>query len=487
MLSTSTTRNPLDLTGSDFRGMMCGIVDLLARFLDGLPHASISFPSDMTESLRGGELNSAPPEDARSLQELLRVLLQAANSDPNVASGGFLGYIPGSGLVSAAAADLISGVLNSYTGVSIGAPAMVALEAAVLRWMADLIGLPSTAGGLLTSGASMAIFSAVVCARNERLPEDFRNGVVYTTDQTHYALAKAMRLAGFPRTALRQLDVDHKLRMNTSALRDAIAEDRAAGRIPFCIAANAGTTNTGTIDPLQELAEVAREEGLWFHVDAAYGGFFQLTDRGRERLAGIEHADSVILDPHKGLFLPFGTGCLLVRDEETLYRAHSIKGVPFFRDRCHHEADMHLPDFSDLSPELTRPNRGLRLWLPLQLHGVAAFRDALDEKLDFACQVYEALRQTPQLQVFDAPDLSIVAFHCRLPDGIQEEENIATEKLVKHLNAAHRVLLSTTSVNGRVFARIAILNMRTTSAIITEVINAIRNYVVEPTMDVVRV
>jgi aromatic-L-amino-acid decarboxylase len=350
---------------------------------------------------------------------------------------------------------------------------MVALEAEVLRWLASLMGLPETSGGLLTSGASMAIFSAVVCARN-RLPENFLNGVVYTTDQTHHCLSKAMRLAGFPSNALRLVPADEGWRMDVRALRTMIVEDRAAGYIPFCISANASTTNTGTIDPLKELAAVAREENLWFHVDAAYGGFFQVTDRGRKRLSGIEQADSIVVDFHKGMFLPFGTGCLLVRDREILHRTHSDDDASYLRDlQGHSSNDVYLPDFAETSPELTRPNRGLRVWLPLHLHGVAAFRKALDEKLDLAEHVYHALKKMPQIQVLVEPELSVVAFYCRDANGSRAEEDIATEELVRSVNRAGRVYLATTRIHERTVARIAILNVRTTAAIIEDTLSMI--------------
>ena len=480
MLSSSKARNPLDLNGADFSALMKDVVHLLAEFLDHLPNAPFIQHADRFELLRDPFMRPAPSESGRPLRELLEIISRAADNDLNTASGSALSAIPGSGLVSSAAADLISGVLNRYTGVKVGAPAMVAMEADVLRWMADLLGLPPTAAGILTSGGSMAVFSAIVCARSTKLPEDFRRGVIYATNQTHHALAKAVRLAGFPDDALHLVAVDSKLRMNVSALQAAIARDRDAGRIPFCISANAGTTNTGMIDPLPELAQIAHNEGLWYHVDAAYGGFFQLTKRGRERLTGIEHADSVVLDPHKGLFVPFGTGCLLVRSEEALRLSHSGGDAPYLHNI--HELggdDVHLPDFADLSPELTRPNRGLRLWLPLQLHGVAAFRGALDHKLDLAQQVYDTLIEMPQLRVLDEPDLSVIAFHCRIPQGTQAEEDHATKEMVRYVNASRRVYLSTTIIQGRLIARIAILNLRTTAEIIEEVVDAIRTFVLQ--------
>ena len=210
--------------------------------------------------------------------------------------------------------------------------------------------------------------------------------------------------------------LDGAQRMDVEALRRLVERDRRDGRLPFCVVANAGTTNTGAIDLLDEVADLCARERLWLHVDGAYGAAFQLTERGRRRLRGIERADSITLDPHKGFFLPFGTGCLLVRDAATLRAAHSGDDAHYLQDIG--AAD--LPDFADYGPELTREFRGIRLWLPLHLHGVAAFRAALDEKLDLAQWVYTALADEPALHVYGVPALTTVTFRCAADDTTAE-------------------------------------------------------------------
>jgi len=470
MSVSSPARSPLDLHGADFSALMQDVVRFLGGFLDQLPTSSLMHPDASQREPSAGLLaRTLPAESGRSLPDLLQTISRAASIGIETAGGVALCGIPGTGLVSSAAADLIAGILNRYMGVAIAAPGMIALEVSVLRWMADLMGMPPAAGGILTSGGSMAHLSAILAARSTKLPEDFRRGRIYATEETHHSLLKAARIAGFPQDAVHIVPVDSQLRMKVGALRFAIARDRSAGRIPFCISANAGTTNTGTIDPLTQLAQVARDEGLWYHVDAAYGGFFQLTERGRQRLAGIEHADSITLDPHKGLFVPFGTGCLLVRDAELLHRAHFFGHGAYLPDMGGFESGgVRLPDFSDLSPELTRPNRGLRLWLPLHLHGVAAFREALDDKLDLARALHRELRDIPQLHVLGEPDLSIVAFRCH--------DDLLTEQLVQYVNAVMPVNLLTTAIWGRRFVRVPILNVRTTKEILAGVVAAIREF-----------
>ena len=229
---------------------------------------------------------------------------------------------------------------------------------------------------MLTTGGSLANFTAVVTARRARLPENFLDGVMYCSDQTHHSVNKAANLAGFSKRNIHILPSDEKFRIVPEALEAQILEDHAAGLQPFMVVASAGTTNTGSIDPLEPLADISERHGLWYHVDAAYGGAFLLTGRGRERLRGMHRADSVTLDPHKGLFLPYGTGSILVKDRDALVEAHELRGE-YMPDVDRETA--HLDAFS-LSVELSREHRGLKVALPLLLHGQQAFADALDGK-----------------------------------------------------------------------------------------------------------
>jgi aromatic-L-amino-acid decarboxylase len=415
------------------------------------------------EMLTASGVRQLPPERGRPLTDLLAVIHEAASKGMNVPSGGLLAYVPSSGLVSSAAADLIAGTLNRFTGHAASAPGLVTLELSVLRWIADLFGLPPEAMGTFTTGGSTATLSAMVTARAEMLGEEFTDGIVYVTAQTHGCVAKAAYLAGFPRANVHVVGTDARLAMDLDALRTAIAEDRAAGLRPFCVVATAGTTNAGTIDPLAALADLALIENVWLHVDAAYGGFFQLTERGRERLAGIERADSIVADPHKGLFVAMGSGCLLVRDGEALRRAHTAGAADYLQDTLGSD---QLPDFADYSLDLTRNFRGLRVWLPLHLHGIAAFREALDEKLDLAELVHADLDVSPHLITDLQPELSTVVFRM--------EDDDRTVQLLRQINADGRVHLSSTRIDGHFAIRICILHHRIDKTRIDDLLNAIR-------------
>ncbi|MFN2587713.1 MAG: aspartate aminotransferase family protein [Actinomycetota bacterium] len=420
------------------------------------PAVDLDGAGELAEALR-----AAPPEEPKELSELLEIVGRAAAKAYDTAGPGYLAYIPGGGLFSAALADMVACVTNRFVNLAAPAPALVRLEANVARWLCDLFAFPPESQGILTSGGSMANFSAVVTARTTCLPEDFLSGTIYVSEHVHHSIAKSARLAGFPPTALRGIRCDDRLRIEPEDLRRRVRRDKRGGERPFLVVGSAGTVNTGAIDPLDDLASVCAEEDLWFHVDGAYGGFFQLTDRGRDAFRGIERADSVTLDPHKGMFLPYGTGSLIVRRGSDLKAAH-VGGASYLPA----QSETDLPDFADYSPELSRDYRGLRVWLPLHLHGVGAFRRALDEKLDLARKVYDALRDCGDLDVPWEPQLSLVAFKSR-------RGNDATNRLLEEINASKRIYVSATELAGERYVRVAVLSHRTDEGRIDEAIEII--------------
>lgn len=441
--------HPLEPDQEQMRDMGRAAVDFVADFVGHLPDA----PADGVEpdaSLRD-MLLAAPGEHPADLGALLKSFGSAAGKAVETAGPGYLAYIPGGGLFTSALAEFLARSVNRYTGLAAMAPELVAMEHGVLRWLCQQFRLPEGAGGLITTGGSLATLSAIVAARHRKLGEDFTGGTLYVTAHTHHCVAKAARVAGFPAARVRVVPVTAELRMDPAAAARMIAEDRAAGLRPFFLVANAGSTDTGTIDPIRALGQLAARENLWFHADGAYGGFFQLTERGRTALAGIEAADSIVLDPHKGLFLPYGTGVLLVRDTGPLGAAHS-GGGSYLQDL---DGEDGLPDFSALGPELTREFRGLRVWLPLRLHGVAAFRDTLDEKLTLAGHAYRDLAGDTRLELPWRPDLSTVAFRPR------EGGDDASRRLLGRINADGRIFVSSTRIGGRVTLRLCILSHRT--------------------------
>ena len=452
-----TDRWPLDLSAGQMRDMVDASMARIEQFI----RTQAEQPVDCSAEFDAGSLRALKepvPESAADFEELLDILFdELAPLSLNPASPGFMGYVPGGGIFHAAVADLISNTLNKYTGVVAVAPALNQLEANVVRWFCEIMGYPASARGFLTSGGSLANWSGLVAARYAQLGEDFSRGVIYTSDQAHHCVEKAARLAGFPAANIRVLPSDDEFLLSPALVRDAVRSDRDNGCLPAILVASAGTTNTGAVDPLPELAALAREENLWFHVDAAYGGFFRMTGRGQALLSGIELADSLVLDPHKTLFLPYGTGALLVRDGEHLRAVHSSGAdyLPPMQD------DDDFMDFCELSPELTRPFRGLRVWLPLKLHGIGVFRDCLDEKLDLARWVEGEIREIPQLEILAPPTLSILAFAVRDKGETLQERNLATRALMQRINAKQRVNLTGTTLHGVFAIRVAVVGYRT--------------------------
>ncbi len=424
-----------------------------------------SFDLDEADAV-AASFREAAPEHGRPLGELLDRLRGAIAKSYNAAGPGYLAYIPGGGVYSAALAGLIASATNRYVGVTQPAPALVQIEQSVTEWLCSLMGLPAGALGLLTSGGSLSNFSAIVAARHDRLGEEFHDGVLYYSEETHYCVAKAARLAGFPRRSLRELPTDDRFRLRPETLEAAIREDRARGLRPFLVVANVGTTNTGAIDPLPPLRAIADANGLWLHADAAYGGFFRLAPGGEELLRGVEDCDSITLDPHKGLFMPYGIGALVVRDGAALVRAHR-ESADYVQDVSRHGS----LGFADLSPELSRDFRGLRVWLPVQLHGLQAFRGQLAEKLALARWAYEQLAADPHFDLLDEPQLSVVAFRLRAPEA--DADRLGAE-LLRRVNERRRVFLSSTRLRGRYVLRLCILSFRTHADRVREAVSALR-------------
>lgn len=460
----------LEPDGQQMRVMGDAAVELAAGFIDGIP--------DMLNDLDGAfeaaaDLREPAPEHGAALDEVLDVVRLGAMKSYNSSGPGMFGYVPGSGLYASAIAAFLAAATNRYVPLSMAAPVYAQIETTTVRWLADMVGYPESARGVLTSGGTTSVFSGLITARVTKLGEDLTGGVLYISDETHHAAVKCALLAGLPRRAVRVVPTTDALTMDVDALDRMVAEDKAAGLRPFCVVASAGTTNTGAVDPLREIAEVCRRHDLWLHVDGAYGGAFLLTERGRAAMRGIELADSVTLDPHKGFFLPYGTGALLVRDGRLLRDAHNLDAA-YLQDI----EESEIPDIADYSAELSREFRGLRLWLPIKLHGLAAFREALDEKLDLARAVHDELSAVPGLEVPWPPSLSILAFRY-VPRDAGADADEATHQLLDKINESGRIFLSSTTIGGSVYLRICVLSFRTHADRTDEAVEIIRKAVAE--------
>jgi len=423
-------------------------------YLSGLPEAPAFFDrNDMGAAVRDLPIS----EHGTGLEAALSVLSGHVDSvGINTTSGRFLGYIPGGALFYAGLGDWLAATTNRYASVFFASPGAVRIENQVLRWMADLIGYPRNSTGFLSAGGSTANLTAIVTAREaaDVEGESVRRAVVYATVHTHHCIDKALRLCGLGRCTVRRVAVDERFRMRPDALQKALDADRKSGLKPFMIIASAGSTNTGSIDPLDAIADVAESEGVWFHIDAAYGGFFMLCEEVQDRLKGMRRADSVVMDPHKTLFLPYGTGALLVRNGALLNKAHYADA--FYMLDAGGEHDEISP--ANLSPELTKHFRGLRLWLPLQVHGVAPLRAALTEKLRLAQYFHARLGSVPGFEMGPEPELSVVTYRYVPRSGDVDAFN---RELVAAVHRDGRVFVTSTVIDGRLTLRMAAVCFRT--------------------------
>jgi aromatic-L-amino-acid decarboxylase len=425
----------------------------VVEHIASLPQQQRSDLNDRLEVVRA--LREPLPEHGTPFEELMDfVMKRVIPKSINTAHPAYLGYIPGGGLYPSAVAEFIAAATNRYAGAWFGAPAAARLENNVVEWFAQMMGYPATTRGILTSGGSLANFSAVVTARRHLLGDDLARGTMYMSTQTHHCVIKAAILAGLPEKNVRLIEPDENYRVRPEAVEKAVRDDFAKGLKPFLIVGNAGTTNTGAVDPLPALAEICRQHQLWFHVDGAYGAFFRLCEEGKRRLIGIEGSDSLVLDPHKGLFLPYGVGCLLVKEGELLRKAHMVS-ADYLQDHSTPEGEVNAAEHS---PELSRPFRGLQVWLPLRLYGVKAFAENLSEKLRLTKYLHEKFLAEPNFECMSAPELSVITFRYR---PVRGDINDFNKKLLAKLVESGKLFLSSTILRGRFIIRVCILSFRT--------------------------
>ena len=439
------------------RALGYSTVDALVDWLsdDEQPPVRSATPAEMQARLGRLEACGAPFDDA--LRILFEDVLPFASRS---AHPRFFAYVPFAGTWPGALGDFVASACNVYAGSWQESAGPTQLELRILEWFKEWVGYPASAGGSLVNGGSAANLTALACAR-EALVGSMRDDlVVYASDQAHYSVGRAARTLGFRPDQLRVLPVRADLRLDPAILAAAIMADEEAGRLPLLVVANGGATSTGAVDPLDELAAVCRERGVWLHVDAAYGGFAVLTDRGRAALNGLALADSVTLDPHKWLYQPYECGCLLVRDGRVLRDAFEMHS-DYLRDA---EVDGGEVNFSDLGIQLTRSTRAFKLWLSLRTFGVDAFRAAIDHTLDLAELARRRIEASESLELAAPPSLGIVCFFRRGADDKQ------TDGLAAALEQSGLGFISTTRVHGRTALRLCILNHTSQAADVEHVL-----------------
>ncbi len=402
-----------------------------------------------------GLLDSPISEKPVSIDQALALLRDHVDYPGlNPASGGHLGYIPGGGIYYSSLGDYIAGITNRFAGVFFAGPGAVRMENMLIRRLAQILGYPKDAAGNLASGGSIANLIGIVTARDAMniRSREIERSVIYLSRQAHHSVDKAIRIAGLGEAIIRYIPLDPKFRMIPAALEKQIVEDKKKKLNPFLVIASAGTTDVGAIDPLDEIGKITKRHRLWYHIDAAYGGFFILTKEGKKKLRGIERSDSLVIDPHKGLFLPYGLGVVLVKDQTRLHASHYYV-ANYMQDAA---AANEEPSPAELSPELTKHFRGLRLWLPLKLHGIKPFRACLEEKLLLAKYFYKQVRMLG-FETGPEPELSVVTYRFVPEHGDANEFN---KRLLDEVVKDGRVFISSTLLNGNFTLRFACLAFR---------------------------
>ncbi len=455
-----STRSPLDLDQATMQRLGHQVADLVAEHLATLSSQPV-IAGDLPATIRR-QLSLPPSEDGMEFDGLLETLrtevLSRTAREPHP---GFMGYVPSCPTFPAILGDWLATGYNVFAGVWTIAEGPNAIELAVLDWFRQWIGMPEGTGGLLTSGGSAATLTAIIAARHAVVGEDasrLARLTLYTSDQAHSAVTRAAWIAGVPRKQVRVLPSDEEFRLRPADVRAAMVADRAAGLIPLAVVASAGTTNTGAVDPLDELADLCAEENVWLHVDAAYGGFATLTPRGRELLAGLGRCDSVALDPHKWLYVPIECGCLLARDPERLRDAFQIM-PDYLHDSAAPEQQVNFADYGE---QLTRSAKALKIWLSVRYFGLAAIRNEVENGIARAEHIERLVREQPALELLAPAQLGVVCFRVRPSDMDDPVELDAFNQRVNSaVNATGRHLISSTRLRGVFSLRACVLGFRT--------------------------
>lgn len=465
----------LTLSPEQMRTLGYRTIDLLVEHLTTLPDQRVTnVPSRAAmEAILRGPL---PEQDTDPMALLERLRQDVLAHISHVDHPRFFAFVPGPGNFVGVMAEALAAGFNVFAGTWIESAGPTTVELVVMDWLRQACGMPDTAGGLCVSGGSMANLTALAAARHIALGRHRNDALVYYSDQTHASVERALRVLGFAPEQLRKLPSDADFQLDPAVLEAALHTDRAQGRQPFCVVANAGTTNTGAVDPLRALADLCQHHHLWLHVDGAYGAAVMLCDRGPQLLDGLGEVDSLALDAHKWLYQPYEIGCVLVRDRSWLREAFHI--LPeYMYDTVRDAAEVNLCDYG---VQLTRSARALKLWLSLQAFGRAAFGAAIERGLALAEAAEAYLRTLPHWQVVSPARMGIVAFRHAPPGQSPERSDAWNRDLAARLAADGFAFCSTTVLRGRTVLRLCPINPRTTEADVYQTLDRLAALAAQP-------
>ena len=423
------------------------------------------------------------PEKGRPVEEVVREMEQEVFrycGDSNHPR--FFGFVPGPASCVSWLGDIMTSAYNIHAGGTKMAPTVNCVEQQLIRWMADQAGFGKDAGGLFVSGGSMANITALTAARDKKLTEETLHlGVAYVSDQTHSSVAKGLRVIGITQGRIRKIPTDDQFRMDMEALKQAVEQDERDGFIPFAVIGTAGTTNTGSVDKLEEIAALCKAHAMWFHVDGAFGGSVLLSPHYKHLLKGVELADSLSWDAHKWLFQTYGCAAVLVRDVHDLYNSFHVS-PEYLQDL---EDDSYYNMF-DVGIELTRPARGLKLWLTLQVLGSELMGSAIERGFQLAKWAEEAVSKKQDWEIVSPAQMAMLNFRYAPSDLTEEQKDRVNERISARLNESGYAAMFTTVLNGKKVLRLCAIHPETTREDILTTLSMLDKYALEAHAEIVR-
>jgi glutamate/tyrosine decarboxylase-like PLP-dependent enzyme len=462
------TRNDLsrlELSEEEMRSIGDRVTAMLTDHWANLSESSVGRTATRQELETA--LREPAPSKPQPIDDVFRQLQEHVFSNiAHVTHPRYFAFVPGPSNFVSAMADALASGFNVFAGTWLEASGPAQIEMTTIDWLRDELGLPDSASGLFVSGGSVANMTGIAAARHAKRADDPNTAVLYCSDQTHVSVDKSFRILGFRPELVRRIKTDENFRIDLGELAEAIDADRAAGLAPFCVVGNAGTTNTGAVDPLHGLREICAERDLWFHIDGAYGGAAVICPQAKAVVSGIELADSVVIDPHKWLFQPYEIGAIFVRDGSLLPRSFSSKAV-YMQDA---QGAADEVDFADYGLQLTRGFRALKLWMSIKLFGMDAFREAVARGIELAELAEEIVRSHEAFEVVSAASLGCVTFRYAPPGWDSDRMNELNRRIVKRNLDDDYAFVTSTQLGDRTVLRLCTINPRTSDEDLRETI-----------------
>ena len=443
-----TRSNPFDMEHELMQQLGYRVVGAVIDYLRGVHELPAVTWSEAGDQLRGLQtpFPDSPTDPAATVEWALQ---QVLGNIMRLTHPRFFAYIPGPGNFVSALADFMTSGFNVFAGTTPHNLGAFEVERATIDWLGSEFGWDFPSSGLFVSGGSAANFTALAIARHVHLQNDVEDAVVYCSTQTHSCIERALFLLGFKADQLRVIEADADFRLSASAVMDAIGADRAAGRRPFCLVGTGGTTNTGAIDPLDELAEISEREGLWYHVDAAYGGGAVLSRQAKPLFRGAERAHTIAVDPHKWLFQPFECACILGRKQEWFRDA--FRRLPAYMRDTDAEGDQY--NYRDMGLQVTRSFKAFKLWLSLHVYGVDTFRYAVDKGLALARYAQRYVESHDEWEVITPASLGVLNCRYRKDVGDAPDVDRVNARIARQVSQSGYAYIATTELRGRTVLR----------------------------------